>query len=430
MRLNSISSLLFKENRARFMGKIKDNSVAIFHSNDLMPRNGDCFFPFRQNSDLFYMTGINQEETTLLLFPNAPNDNWKEVLFIRKTNEQVAIWEGHKYTQEEAKEISGISNVVWGDNFERFLGQIIPYATSIYTNINENDRFSSDVVSKDYRFSLWIKEKFPNLSIERTAPIMMELRSIKHPLEIEIIQKACSITKDAFERLLRYIKPGVKEYEIEAEITHEFIRQGAKGHAYEPIIASGRDSCVLHYISNNKVCKDGDILLMDFGAEYANYAADLSRTIPVNGKFNKRQKSVYNACLKVMNEASQMLVPGNTLEKINKEVGKLMEAELLKLKLLTKADIQNQDAKNPAYKKYFMHGISHFLGLDVHDIGNRYEPIQEGMLFTCEPGIYILEENLGVRIENDILVTNEKPVDLMHDIPIEVEHIEEIMNKR
>lgn len=430
MRLNSISSLLFKENRARFMGKIKDNSVAIFHSNDLMPRNGDCFFPFRQNSDLFYMTGINQEETTLLLFPNAPNDNWKEVLFIRKTNEQVAIWEGHKYTQEEAKEISGISNVVWGDNFERFLGQIIPYATSIYTNINENDRFSSDVVSKDYRFTLWIKEKFPNLSIERTAPIMMELRSIKHPLEIEIIQKACSITKDAFERLLRYIKPGVKEYEIEAEITHEFIRQGAKGHAYEPIIASGRDSCVLHYISNNKVCKDGDILLMDFGAEYANYAADLSRTIPVNGKFNKRQKSVYNACLKVMNEASQMLVPGNTLEKINKEVGKLMEAELLKLKLLTKADIQNQDAKNPAYKKYFMHGISHFLGLDVHDIGNRYEPIQEGMLFTCEPGIYILEENLGVRIENDILVTNEKPVDLMHDIPIEVEHIEEIMNKR
>jgi Xaa-Pro aminopeptidase len=430
MRLNSISSALFKENRARFIGKIKDNSIAIFHSNDLMPRNGDCFFPFRQNSDLFYMTGINQEETTLLLFPNASNENWREVLFIRKTNEQIAIWEGHKYTQEEAKEISGISNIIWGDNFESFLGQVIPYASSIYTNINENDRFYSDVVSKDYRFTLWVKEKFPALEIERAAPLMMELRSMKHPLEIEITQKACNITKDAFERVLRFTKPGVKEYEIEAEITHEFIKQEANGHAYEPIIASGRDSCVLHYISNNKVCKDGDILLMDFGAEYANYAADLSRTIPVNGKFTKRQKAVYNACLHVMKEATQMLIPGNTLDKINKEVGKIMESELLKLKLLTKADIQNQDNKTPAYKKYFMHGISHFLGLDVHDIGNRYEPIQAGMLFTCEPGIYILEENLGVRIENDILVTDSKPIDLMQDIPIEADHIEEIMNKK
>lgn len=430
MRLNSISSALFKENRDRFIGKIKDNSIAIFHSNDLMPRNGDCFFPFRQNSDLFYMTGINQEETILLLFPNAPNENWKEVLFIRKTNDLIAIWEGHKYTLEEAKEISGIPHVVWGDNFESFLGQLIPYVSSIYTNINENDRFSSDVVSKDYRFTLWVKEKFPALNIERAAPLMMELRAIKHSLEIEITQKACNITKDAFERVLRFTEPGVREYEIEAEITHEFIKQEANGHAYEPIIASGKDSCVLHYISNNKVCKDGDILLMDFGAEYANYAADLSRTIPVNGKFTKRQKAVYNACLHVMKEATQMLVPGNTLAKINEEVGKLMEAELLKLKLLTKTDIQNQDKKNPAYKKYFMHGISHFLGLDVHDVGNRYEPIKAGMLFTCEPGIYILEENLGVRIENDILVTEKKPIDLMQDIPIEADHIEEIMNKK
>lgn len=406
---------------------MKPNSLAIFNSNDMMPRNGDCFYPFRQNSDLFYLTGINQEETILLLYPDAPNKSWKEILFTRKTNEHIAIWEGHKLTKSEAEKISGISNVTWTESFEGVLAQIMPHVSRVYTNLNENDRFSSEVVSKDHRFAVWLKDKFPAVKLERSAPILTQLRAIKHPAEIEVMKKACVITGDAFKRILKFVKPGVKEYEIEAEITHEFIRKGANGHAYEPIIASGKDSCVLHYTTNNKVCKDGDVLLMDFGAEYANYAADLTRTIPVNGKFTKRQREVYDACLRVMKASIQMLVPGNTLAEINEETGKVMESELLKLKLLSKTDIQKQDPKNPAYKKYFMHGISHYLGLDVHDIGNRYDKLKAGMVFTCEPGIYIPEEEIGIRIENDILVTKKKPLDLMADIPVEAEEIEELM---
>lgn len=427
MRFSSIPAQLFIDNRERFVNKMKPNSLAIFNSNDMMPRNGDCFYPFRQNSDLFYLTGINQEETILLLYPDAPNKSWKEILFTRKTNEHIAIWEGHKLTKSEAEKISGISNVIWTESFESVLAQIMPHVSRVYTNLNENDRFSSEVVSKDHRFAVWLKDKFPAVKLERSAPILTQLRAIKHPAEIEVMKKACVITGDAFKRILKFVKPGVKEYEIEAEITHEFIRKGANGHAYEPIIASGKDSCVLHYTTNNKVCKDGDVLLMDFGAEYANYAADLTRTIPVNGKFTKRQREVYDACLRVMKASIQMLVPGNTLAEINEETGKVMESELLKLKLLSKTDIQKQDAKNPAYKKYFMHGISHYLGLDVHDIGNRYDKLKAGMVFTCEPGIYIPEEEIGIRIENDILVTKKKPLDLMADIPVEAEEIEELM---
>jgi Xaa-Pro aminopeptidase len=427
VKYHPIDATLFIENRKKFIAELKPNSIAIFNSNDEMPRSGDTNFTFRQNADLFYLSGIDQEESILVIFPNAPLPQYKEILFVRKTNEHIAIWEGHKYTKEEARSTSGITSVYWTEEFNSIVPMLMHHAENVYININENDRHSTEVPYRDMRFAREWKNRFPGHQFERLGQIMAKLRSQKHTLEIALIKEAIKHTESAFRRVLKFIKPGVMEYEIEAEIIHEFIRNRCSGHAYNPIIASGYSACVLHYNENNKPCKDGDLILMDFGAEYANYAADLTRTVPVNGKFTPRQKDVYNAVLRVMRAATQMLVAGNTIEKYHAQVGKLMEEELLKLKLITQEDIKNQNPDWPAYKKYFMHGTSHFLGLDVHDVGNKYLPMQPGMIFTCEPGIYIPEEGIGVRIENNILVTTGAPVDLMATIPVETEEIEALM---
>lgn len=430
MKYLPIDKKLFIENRKKFVPLLQKDSVAIFNSNDEMPRTGDGNFPFRQNSDLFWLSGIDQEQTVLVIAPNHPLPEYREALFLRKTNEHIAIWEGHKYTKEEAREASGIQQVYWIEDLKAMLPVIIHHSKNIYVNLNENDRFATDVVYRDERFAKELRAKYPNHNYERSGPIMAKLRAIKSELEISQLSTACDITDKAFRRVLQFVKPGVMEYEIEAEITHEFLRNRATGHGYTPIIASGANACVLHYIDNNNECKSGDVLLLDFGAEYANYSADLTRSIPVSGKFTKRQKDVYNAVLRVMKAATKMLIPGNTIPKYHEEVGKIMEQELIGLGLLKAEDVKKQDPKQPLYKKYFMHGTSHFLGLDVHDIGNRYEPMAAGMFFTCEPGIYIPEENLGIRLENDILITEKGPIDLMANIPLEADEIEEMMAKR
>ncbi len=427
MKYFPIDNNLFIENRKKFTSQLLSESIAIFHSNDEMPRNGDQNYPFRQQSDLFWLTGIDQEQTVLIIATDHPVPEYREMLFLRKTNEHIAVWEGHKYTKEEARTASGIQNVYWTDDMAAILPVLMHHTSNVYINLNENDRFVTEVIYRDERKANELKSKYPNHQYERSGTIMANLRAIKSETEIKLISQACEITNKAFKRVLQITRPGVMEYEIEAGIIHSFIRNRASGHAYYPIIASGASACVLHYNENNKECKDGEVILLDFGAEYANYAADLTRSIPVNGKFTSRQRDVYNAVLRVMRAATKMLVVGNTIPKYQEEVGKIMEQELIGLKLLDKTEVLKQDPKQPLYKKYFMHGTSHFLGLDVHDIGNRYLPIQAGMVFTCEPGIYIPEEGLGIRIENDILITEKGPVDLMASIPIEVDEIEELM---
>ena len=427
MKYFPIDNNLFIENRKKFTSQLLSESIAIFHSNDEMPRNGDQNYPFRQQSDLFWLTGVDQEQTVLIIATDHPVPEYREMLFLRKTNEHIAVWEGHKYTKEEARTASGIQNVYWTDDMAAILPVLMHHTSNVYINLNENDRFVTEVIYRDERKANELKSKYPNHQYERSGTIMANLRAIKSETEIKLISQACEITNKAFKRVLQITRPGVMEYEIEAGIIHSFIRNRASGHAYYPIIASGASACVLHYNENNKECKDGEVILLDFGAEYANYAADLTRSIPVNGKFTSRQRDVYNAVLRVMRAATKMLVVGNTIPKYQEEVGKIMEQELIGLKLLDKTEVLKQDPKQPLYKKYFMHGTSHFLGLDVHDIGNRYLPIQAGMVFTCEPGIYIPEEGLGIRIENDILITEKGPVDLMASIPIEVDEIEELM---
>jgi Xaa-Pro aminopeptidase len=428
MKYFPIDNHLFITNRKALAAKIQKGALAIFNANDIMPTNADGSMPFRQNSDLFWLSGVDQEESVLLIFPNHPDESMREVLFLKETNKEIAIWEGAKLTKEEAFNTSGIKTVFWLSELENRLDELIKKADAIYLNKNMHGRSKSEIQTRDDRFRLMISEKFADKEIKEVAPIMHELRYIKSDIEIALMQNACDITEKGLRRILPFIKPGIMEYEIEAELMHEFLRNRSKGFAYEPIIGSGIDSCVLHYIDNNKVCEDGDILLMDFGAEYANYASDLKRTVPINGRFSKRQKTVYNAVLHVMKEATKMLVPGTLFKDYNKEVGKIMEAELITLGLLDKHDVQKQNAENPLYKQYFMHGTSHSLGLDVHDVGSFETPMQEGMVFTCEPGIYILEEELGVRLENDILVTTNGPDDLMKNIPIEADEIEELMN--
>jgi Xaa-Pro aminopeptidase len=430
MKYSAIDKKLFIENREKFTAQLLADSIAFFNANDEMPRNGDQNHPFRQNSDLFWLTGIDQELTILVICPNHPLAEYREALFLKKTNEHIAIWEGHKYTKEEARTASGIQNIYWLDEFEAMLPVMMHHSKNVYINLNENDRFVTEVPYREERFANSLKAKYPNHHYERSAPSLAALRSIKSEAEVELIQKACDITDKAFRRVLGFVKPGVMEYEIEAEIIHEFISNRATGHAYTPIVASGASANVLHYVENNKKCNDGDVILLDFGAEYANYAADLTRSIPVNGKFTSRQRYVYNAVLRVMRQATTMLVVGNTILQYHEAVGKIMEQELIGLGLLKADEVKKQDAKNPLYKKYFMHGTSHFLGLDVHDIGNRYEPMKAGMVFTCEPGIYIPEENLGIRIENDILIKKNGPLDLMEKIPIEADEIEEMMAKQ
>ncbi len=429
MKYAPIDAALFTHNRERFCARMKPGSIAFFNSNDEMPRNGDANFLFRQQSDLFYLSGIDQEKTILVLFPDAPLPRYKEILFVRKTNEHIAVWEGHKYTKEEARAASGIRTVLWLEDYDSIVPMLLNHCSTVYVNLNENDRFVSDVPYRELRFARDLQSRLTGHSFERSGPHMAALRSIKHDIEIKLMQKAMDITEKAFRRVLRFVKPGVMEYEIEAEITHEFIRKRATGHAYTPIIASGPSACILHYNDNNRECKDGDVILLDFGAEYANYAADLTRCVPVSGQFTERQRDVYNAVLRVMKAATHMLRPGNTIEAYHVEVGKVMEEELIGLGLLSRDEVKKQNPDAPLYKKYFMHGTSHFLGLDVHDIGDRYLPMQAGMVFTCEPGIYIPEEGLGIRLENDILVTSKDPVDLMASIPLEVEDVEEIMRE-
>lgn len=430
MKYLPIGQELFVRNRHSFCKQLKPSSIAIFHANDIMPTNADGTMPFRQNSDLFYLSGVDQEESILLLFHDCREERLKEILFIRETNDHILTWEGYKLTKEQTREVSGIQTIYWTHQFDQVLHSLAFEAEHLYLNTNEHLRAVVEVETRDARFIKKVKEQYPLHKYERSAPIMHQLRAIKSEREIELIQQACDITDKAFRRLLGFIKPGVMEYEIEAEIYHEFLRNRSKGPAYESIIASGINACILHYTDNNRECKDGDLVLMDFGAEYANYAADLTRTVPVNGKFTPRQREVYEAVLTVMKTATRMLVPGNTLAQYHQFVGTVMENELIKLGLLNESDVRNQDPEKPLYKKYFMHGTSHHLGLDVHDVGNKYRPFEEGMVFTCEPGIYIREEGIGVRLENDILVTHNGPKDLMAHIPIEADDIERLMQGR
>ena len=428
MRYQTIDSSLFVNNRQKLIPHLTRNSLAVFNSNDIMPTNADGTMPFKQNNDLFWLSGIDQEESILLIYPDNKNKQEREVLFVKETSELIAIWEGAKLSKDAAFKVSGIKTVYWLTNFKSKFEELISECNTIYLNKNTHARSNSKVQTRDDRFRDMITKEYPNKEILEAAPIMHKLRSIKTTKEIDLLKEACKITEKGFRRILPFIRPGVMEYEIEAELIHEFINNKSKGFAYQPIIGSGVNSCVLHYIDNNNTCVDGDILLMDFGAEYANYASDMTRTVPVNGRFSKRQREVYNAVLYVMKEATKMLTVGTKLKDYNVEVGKLMESELIKLNLLDRHDVQKQDAKNPLYKKYFMHGTSHYLGLDVHDVGDFDWPIKEGMVFTCEPGIYIQEEKLGVRLENDILITTEGPEDLMKSIPIEVDEIEDLMN--
>jgi len=429
MKYEAISNQLFIDNRRKFAAHLKANSMAIFVSNDIMPTNADGSMGFRQNSDLFYLSGIDQEETMLVIFPDVKDGKHKEVLFVRETSELIAIWEGAKLNKDQASKASGIEHVYWFHEFDKICKPFFSQAENIYLNSNEHTRRYIEVETAQDRFNKSLMAKYPLHHFERSAPIMHRIRAIKGTIEIDLIQKACDITEKGFRRLLSFIKPGVWEYEIEAELIHEFIRNRSQGWAYGPIIASGASACVLHYVENNRQCKDGDVILLDVAAEYANYASDLTRSIPVNGKYSQRQKDVYNAVLRVHRAATKMLLPGQTFEKYNKAVGDLMTEELLKLGLLKSEDVKKQNPNWPAYKKYFMHGTSHFLGLDVHDVGFFTEPMQAGMVFTVEPGIYIPEENLGIRIENNILITTTGQMDLMKNIPIETEEIESLMSK-
>jgi len=428
MKYQPISKKLFEHNRALFSTHLNTQSLAVFCSNDKMPTNADGTMPFKQNSDLFWMSGVDQEESKLVIFPGCLNPKHREILFLKETSDLISIWEGEKLSKEKAYNVSGISTVYWNSQFEDVFNELMKEAESIYLNSNDHTRSTSKVQTQTDRFNDWCKRNFSTKQYIKSAPIMHDLRSVKHPVEIELLQRACNITEKGFRRVLRFVKAGVMEYEIEAEYMHEFLINRSKGFAYEPIIASGRNACVLHYIDNNKVCLDGDVILMDVGAEYANYSSDMTRCVPVNGRFTRRQKDVYNAVLNVMKQARSMLKPGVLLSDYHKEVGLIMQSELIGLGLINQHDIDKQDPKNPAYRKYFMHGTSHFLGLDVHDVGHFDKPIKEGMVFTCEPGIYILEENLGIRLENDLVITNDKPFDLMTNIPLEPEEIEDLMN--
>ncbi|MDF9795286.1 Xaa-Pro aminopeptidase [Catalinimonas alkaloidigena] len=423
-----LNTSLFVENRKRLYSELHSCSLLVLNSNDIMPTNADGSMRFIQNSDLFYLTGIDQEESILLMFPDFPNEDFREILFLRETNEEIAIWEGHKYTKEEAREVSGIQTVLWLSQFERIFSMLMAEANHVYLNANEHIRADVKVETRDARFIKWCQQQYPLHRYERLAPHLYHLRAVKSEEEVKVMQEACNITEKGFRRVLQFVKPGVMEYEIEAEYLHEFVRNRSRGFAYEPIVASGKNACVLHYIANSEMCKEGDLLLMDVGAEYGNYNADMTRTIPVSGKFTDRQKQVYNAVLKVQREAMKMLRPGNVVKDYQKEVEKIMESELIGLGLLDKHDVKNQNPKQPLLKKYFMHGTSHHLGLDVHDVGNVYRIFEPGMVFTVEPGIYIREEDIGIRLENNVVIREDGIHDLMANIPIEAEEIEALMN--
>ena len=429
-RYRPIPAALFEKKRAALTSKMQPGSIAIFHSNACMPRNGDQCYPFRQNSDFFMLCGIDRQPAALILFPDAPKPEWKEVLFIPYTDEHMRIWEGESYTPQQATEISAIQHVEFYDQFKPLLQQMLYHAEHIYLYTDEQLKFQPSVPTPHHQLIDYIRQHYPTHHVLRIHPLLRSLRMIKLPEEVDLINTACAITRDTFVETLPHIRPGVFEYEIEAHILSGFLRRGANGHAFYPIVASGHNSCVLHYTDNAQQCEDGDILLLDFGAEYANYAADITRCVPVNGTFSPRQRQVYEAVLRILRQATQLLRPGITLSDYEKRVGSLVERELLQLGLLTQQDIDNQDPKKPAYKKYFMHGTSHHLGLDVHDTADREQPLQPGMVLTCEPAIYIREENLGIRLENDILITEDEPINLTADIPIEIDEIEALLQAK
>lgn len=429
MKYDRIDNALYKKNRSNFMGQMKPKSIAVFNSNDIYPVSADSTMPFNQHRDILYLCGVDQEESILLLFPDSVEAKHKEVLFVRETNEHIAVWEGAKLTKEQATAVSGIETVYWLSDFDKIFFELMTQAETIYFNTNEHYRQAVETQTREDRFIQKTKAQFPAHSWAKSNPILQRLRSVKDPIEIDLIGKACSITNKGFRRILGFVKPGVWEYEIEAEYIHEFLCNRSKGFAYTPIVASGSNANVLHYIENNQQCQDGDLLLMDVGAEYANYASDMTRTIPVNGRFTKRQRVVYNAVLRVKNQATKMLVPGAFWKEYHVEVGKLMTSELLGLGLLDKADVQNEDPSWPAYKKYFMHGTSHHMGLDTHDYGILWEPMQAGNVFTVEPGIYLPDEGFGIRLEDDVVVQDSgEPLNLMGDIPVEADEIEDLMN--
>jgi len=428
MRYRPLCSEVYVQHRQALSKELKAGYFAIFNSNDIMPTSADGTMPFKQGTDILHLSGVDQEESILVIFPGASNVAHKEMLFLKETNDEIAIWEGAKLSKEQATALSGVKTIYWLSDFERVLKTLIAEAQGVYLNSNEHTRASIEVETRDMRFGKWFRSTYPNVSIERSAPHMHRVRSVKHAEEIEQMQHACDITKAGFERVLKMVKPGIKEYEIEAEFMHEFLSRGSRGFAYTPIIASGFNACVLHYIENEDTCKDGDVILMDVGAEYGNYASDMTRCVPVNGRFTARQKQVYNAVLSVMKSATQLLKPGVMLAEYHAQVGELMTEQLLNIGLLDKHDVEKQSKAMPAYKKYFMHGTSHFIGLDVHDVGLWHEPIQAGNVFTVEPGIYIREENLGIRLENDIVILENGHRDLMGHIPLEADEIEDIMN--
>ncbi|WP_289645353.1 aminopeptidase P family protein [Maribacter aestuarii] len=428
MKYDQIPNTLFIKNRKKFMARMKPKSIAAFNSNDIYPISADSTLPFEQHRDIFYLSGADQEETILLLFPDAMDKKHREVLFVRETNDHIAVWEGEKLTKEKATVVSGIETVYWSTDFDNVFFDLMTEAETIYFNTNEHYRQAVETQTREDRFIQKCKKEYPAHQVAKSNPILQEIRGVKEPEEIDLMQTACDITEKGFRRLLGFVKPGVWEYEIEAELLHEFVRNRSKGFAYSPIIASGNNANVLHYLENNQQCQAGDLILMDVAAEYANYSSDLSRTIPVSGKFTQRQKDVYNAVLRVKNEATKMLVPGTLWAAYHKECGKLMTSELLGLGLLDKADVQNENPDWPAYKKYFMHGTSHHIGLNTHDYGELKKPMKANMVFTVEPGIYIPEEKMGVRLEDDVVIQDKgEPFNLMRNIPIEVEEIEELM---
>lgn len=429
MKYDPINPKLFVKNRKNFMAQMKPSSLAIFNSNDIYPVGADSTMPFNQARDIFYLSGVDQEESILVLFPDAPKEKHREILFLKETNEHIAVWEGEKLTKEKALETTGIKTVYWLKEFDKILFEVMTQCDTVYINTNEHYRANIETETREARFVKGLLEKYPAHSVAKSNPILQRLRSVKDQIELDIMQQACNITEKGFRRLLNFVKPGVWEYNIEAELMHEFLNNRSKGFAYTPIVASGNNANVLHYIENNQQCKDGDLILLDVGAEYANYSSDMSRTIPVGGKFTKRQKEVYNAVNKVKNDATKLLVPGAYWEEYHVEVGKMMTSALLDLGLLDKADVKNENPDWPAYKKYFMHGTSHHIGLDTHDYGLLHEPMQANNVFTVEPGIYIPEEGFGIRLEDDLVIQeNGEPFNLMGNIPIEADEIEEIMN--
>jgi len=428
MKYDKINAQLFIKNRKNFASAMRKNSLAIFNSNDIYPISADSTLPFEQHTDILYLSGVNQEESVLVLFPDCPNENLREVLFVRETNDHIAVWEGEKLTKETAFETSGIKTVYWLQDVEKILFEMTSYCDTFYINTNEHYRANVETETREDRFTKWLKAKYPAHAVAKSNPILQRLRAVKDPIELDLMQQACNITEKGFRRILKFIKPAVWEYEIEAELLHEFVRNRSKGFAYTPIIASGNNANVLHYIENNQQCKAGDLILLDVAAEYATYKSDLTRTVPVSGKFSDRQKAVYNAVNQVKKEATKMLLPGTLWKEYHIEVGKVMTSELLQLGLLDKADIQNEDKNWPAYKKYFMHGTSHHIGLDTHDYGLLHEPMEANNVFTVEPGIYLPKEGFGIRLEDDVVIQESgSPFNLMANIPIEADEIEEIM---